>query len=89
MANRWLDLVMFDKRPLNPNLSGLALEYRIIQLYSRDVGKRSAEWCIEAVDTCWNAKKGQISAADRNAAKRAYDQAKNIYRQILKESKRL
>ncbi len=51
--------------------------------------KRSAEWCIEAVDTCWNAKKGQISAADRNAAKRAYDQAKNIYRQILKESKRL
>ncbi|MCB1121553.1 MAG: CehA/McbA family metallohydrolase, partial [Verrucomicrobiae bacterium] len=42
VAQRWLDLTMFDTRPLNPRLSGLDLEYRIIQLYSRDVGKREA-----------------------------------------------
>lgn len=42
VAQRWLDLTMFDKRPLNPKLSGLELEYRIIQLYSRDVGRREA-----------------------------------------------
>mgnify|MGYP006085719733 CR=1 FL=1 len=42
VAQRWLDMEMFDRRPLNPKLSGLALEYRIIQLYSRDVGKREA-----------------------------------------------
>ena len=35
-----MDLELFDKRPLNPRLSGLELEYRIIQLYSREVGKR-------------------------------------------------
>lgn len=42
VAQRWLDLTLFDKRPLNPRLSGLALEYRILQLYSRDVGRREA-----------------------------------------------
>ncbi|HIL69150.1 MAG TPA: hypothetical protein EYG38_04790, partial [Verrucomicrobia bacterium] len=42
VAQRWLDLAMFNKPPLKPNLSGLELEYRIIQLYSRDVGKREA-----------------------------------------------
>ena len=40
--DRWLDLDMFDGRPLNEDLAGIALEYRIIQLYSRDAGKRSA-----------------------------------------------
>ena len=32
----------FDKPPLKPALSGLAVEYRIVQLYSRDAGKREA-----------------------------------------------
>ncbi len=40
---RWLELAMFDAPPLKPTLSGLALEYRIIQLYSRDAGKREAK----------------------------------------------
>jgi hypothetical protein len=43
VPNRWLDAVMFNSQPLKPALSGLALEYRIIQLYSRDVGKREAK----------------------------------------------
>jgi len=30
-------------QPLTPTLSGLALEYRIVQLYSRDAGKREAK----------------------------------------------
>lgn len=38
----WLDLQMFNNQPLNSKLSGLALEYRIIQMYSRDAGKREA-----------------------------------------------
>ena len=42
--DRWLDLSLFTGRPLTgPKLSGLELEYRIIQLYSRDAGKRSAK----------------------------------------------
>ncbi|MEO8425801.1 MAG: hypothetical protein ABI651_01685, partial [Verrucomicrobiota bacterium] len=41
--NLWLDLQMFDQQPLRPKLSGLALEYRILQLYSRDTGKREGK----------------------------------------------
>ena len=34
---------MFNDRPLKRTLSGLSLEYRIIQIYSRDAGKREAK----------------------------------------------
>ena len=44
VANRWLDLAMFDAQPLSATLSGLTLEYRVIQLYSRDVGKREGKF---------------------------------------------
>ncbi|MBI4660049.1 MAG: CehA/McbA family metallohydrolase [Verrucomicrobia bacterium] len=43
ISNRWLDLMMFNSQPLKPALSGLSLEYRILQLYSRDAGKREAK----------------------------------------------
>jgi hypothetical protein len=42
VANRWLDLLFFVKAPLQPGLSGLGLEYRVLQIYSRDAGARSA-----------------------------------------------
>ena len=40
--DRWLELDTFDERPLSPTLSGLELEYRVIQLYSSEPGKRAA-----------------------------------------------
>lgn len=40
--NRWMALSMYDGRPLNANLSGLELEYRIVQLSSTTVGNRKA-----------------------------------------------
>ena len=43
LRDRWLDLAMFDKQPLASSLSGLVCEYRVIQLYSRDAGKREAK----------------------------------------------
>lgn len=42
LSDRWLELQMFDQQPLTPTLSGLPLEYRIVQLYSRDAGQREA-----------------------------------------------
>jgi hypothetical protein len=42
VPGRFLDAVLFNSQPLKPTLSGLALEYRILQLYSRDVGRREA-----------------------------------------------
>lgn len=38
VSARWMQLASFEGRPLNPNLSGLALEYRIVQIYSRNAG---------------------------------------------------
>ena len=40
--DRWLEIQMYDAQPLTKTLSGLELEYRLIQLYSRDAGKREA-----------------------------------------------
>lgn len=42
LEDRWLDLTMFRGRPLSPTLSGASIDYRVIQLYSRDAGKRAA-----------------------------------------------
>ena len=41
--DRWLEINLYKQLPLKPELSGLELEYRIIQLYSRDAGKREAK----------------------------------------------
>jgi hypothetical protein len=40
--DRWMGLELYDKDPMSPKLSGLALEYRILAIYSRDRGQRSA-----------------------------------------------
>jgi hypothetical protein len=42
-AQLWLDLEAFNKQPLSKELSGLALEYRVLSLYSRDAGQREAK----------------------------------------------
>ena len=42
VGRRFLDLQMFDKQPMRQRLSGLELEYRLLQLYSSHAGKREA-----------------------------------------------
>lgn len=42
IPNRWLALSTFDGRPLSASLSGLELEYRIVQLSSTTPGDRTA-----------------------------------------------
>ncbi|HEX8878957.1 MAG TPA: CehA/McbA family metallohydrolase, partial [Candidatus Acidoferrum sp.] len=42
VRDRWMDLELYDKNPMSPRLSGLPLEYRILIIYSRDTGQRSA-----------------------------------------------
>jgi hypothetical protein len=43
VGRRWLDLQMFNKQPMRERLSGLEVEYRIIQLFARNTGKREAK----------------------------------------------
>ena len=43
ISDRWLELQAYDEKPLEPQLSGLEQEYRIVLLYSRDQGRREAQ----------------------------------------------
>ncbi|HEY4309872.1 MAG TPA: CehA/McbA family metallohydrolase [Pirellulales bacterium] len=43
VSERWLDVSLNTSQPLNKELSGLPLEYRVIEMYSRDVGQREAK----------------------------------------------
>jgi len=44
--------------------------------------RRSAAWCVEAVEVCWKQKVDKIRENERDAARRAYDMAKEAYQQI-------
>ena len=48
--------------------------------------RRSAEWCQNAVNVCWEAKQNRIRPEERDAAKLAYDQAAAIYAKIREEA---
>ncbi len=47
VSRRFLDIQMYTKQPMRPPLSGLEVEYRILQLYSRDRGKREAKLAFD------------------------------------------
>jgi hypothetical protein len=44
VPNRFLEMEFYNAQPLKPALSGLLLEYKIIQLYSRDAGKKEVKF---------------------------------------------
>lgn len=48
--------------------------------------KKSAEWCLKSVDKCWSQKERAIRAEEKEAARKAYDVARDAYKRILEES---
>jgi hypothetical protein len=42
-AERWADISLFQKPPMNKKLLGLGVEYQILEVYSRDRGQRAAK----------------------------------------------
>jgi len=46
----------------------------------------SAEWCLNAVNQCWTQKAPRIAAAELGEARKAYDHAREVYRQLIRES---
>ena len=48
--------------------------------------KRSAQWCLDAVNQCWTQKAPRIAVGDQGRAKEAYDHAREVYRQLIAES---
>ncbi len=43
VQHRFLELQLYRNRPLLPSLSGFALEYAVLQVYSKDAGQREAD----------------------------------------------
>ena len=47
--------------------------------------KRSAKWCLDAVQACWHSKMRRIRQSERAAARAAYQVARDAYSRILAE----
>jgi hypothetical protein len=75
----WVALRMFPSAHTNPVF--VEVDGKPIR-----ASKRSARWCAEAVDVCWQAKMPGIREEERAAAAEAYEHARQAYRRILKES---
>jgi len=43
VRERWAEITLYRRPPMSPKLSGLKVEYQILQIYSRDKGQRSAK----------------------------------------------
>jgi hypothetical protein len=50
--------------------------------------RRSAEWCLNAVNQCWTQKSPRISSNELREAKEAYDHARAVYQQLIRECER-
>ena len=48
--------------------------------------RRSAEWCLNAVNQCWTQKATQIRASELDEARHAYDRARQVFRERLAET---
>jgi hypothetical protein len=48
--------------------------------------KKSAQWCLDAVDVCWMQKAKLIRDGERAEAAAAYETARQTYRKVLAEA---
>ena len=48
--------------------------------------RRSAEWCLNAVNQCWTQKAARFRPTELEAARQAYEHARQVYRQRIAEA---
>ena len=75
----WVALRIFPSSHTNP-------VFVIVDGKPIRASRRSAQWCLEAVEVCWNEKVGRIREEERDAAREAYNVASQTYQKILEES---
>src|SRR5579871_419630 len=78
-ASSWVALRIFPSSHTNP-------VFVLVGDKPIHASKRSAEWCLKAVDQCWTKKKPQIRKEEQAAAEKAYDHARDAYKKILAET---
>jgi hypothetical protein len=49
------------------------------------IEKRSAEWCLSALNQCWKMKEPNIRTEEKKAAEAAYEQARKKYQAIIEQ----
>jgi hypothetical protein len=74
----WVCLRIFPSSHTNPVF--VTVEDKPIR-----VSKKSAEWCLKALDRCWEQKVKAIREKERPEAEAAYEHARQEYRKILAE----
>lgn len=75
----WVALRIFPSSHTNP-------VFVIVDGKPIRASRRSAQWCLDAVEVCWNQKVNLIREEERDAARKAYDVASQAYQKILEES---
>ena len=75
----WVALRIFPSSHTNP-------VFVIVDDKPIRASRRSAQWCLDAVEVCWNAKVDRIREEERDAAREAYNVASQTYQKILEES---
>jgi len=48
--------------------------------------KRSAEWCAQSLEVCWQQKERTYAATELDQARKDYEHARQVYRKLLAES---
>jgi hypothetical protein len=74
----WVCLRIFPSSHTNPVF--VTVDGKLIR-----ASRKSAEWCLKALDRCWEQKAPHIREQERAEARRAYDQAREAYRKIREE----
>jgi len=75
VKKRFLELAMFNTQPLLRDLSGLELEYRILQVYSRDPGRKEATLGFSLWREVDNARPPRQRVAESNEVRFLFDSA--------------
>ena len=75
----WVALRIFPSSHTNP-------VFVIVDGKPIRASRRSAQWCLDAVEVCWNQKVNGIREEERDAARKAYTVASQTYQKILEES---
>lgn len=75
----WVALRIFPSSHTNP-------VFVIVDGKPIRASRKSAQWCLDAVEVCWNQKVNRIREEERDAARKAYNVASQAYQKVLEES---
>ena len=80
VKSSWVALRIFPSSHTNPI-------FVIVDGKPIRASRRSAEWCLAAVNQCWTQKIVGTRKSEKETARKAYDHARAVYKQRITESR--